>query len=227
MSRLRVASAQASLLTALDVLVDHANRRAGLALDADDRLVRGEALVLARLLPGDAALTPDRCARLASAVGLLSAVDGRLVPTRLEQVWTELDTRTRAGLVYAAWCHRLPWSELGLSGSPVELLRERRMTVLHWLRAAPVGFELQVAPVSRLLSERLDLPPTELIARCLAVVFLQPLVDLDVAVFPSSSLDQPVPGVPPTVRLCPDARAVVGTALVVGGADIPPVVDAN
>src|SRR4029450_1526332 len=94
----------------------------GLALLPDGRLAAGEARVAARAAglttprgpggpaPGATQRAAGELARgVAEGVGLLRVRSDRLEATSLRHAWAQIDPGLRAGLVYAAWCHRVPW----------------------------------------------------------------------------------------------------------------------
>jgi hypothetical protein len=94
--------------------------RHGLALLPDGRLAAAEAWVAARAagLAGRArgrtpverdAVELLRC--VAEGVGLLRVRGDRLEATSLRHAWSQIDEGLRAGLTFAAWCHRVPWPE--------------------------------------------------------------------------------------------------------------------
>jgi hypothetical protein len=49
---------------------------------------------------------------LAEMIGLVRHRGDRIQATALRRPWIRLDRDIRGGLLYAAWCHRLPWAEL-------------------------------------------------------------------------------------------------------------------
>jgi hypothetical protein len=110
------------LLARLDTLVELAADRHGLALLPDGRLAAAEARMAARAAGigqprGPTARAPGVTQRdavellraVAEGVGLLRARGDRLEATSLRHAWAQIDEGLRAGLVYAAWCYRVPW----------------------------------------------------------------------------------------------------------------------
>jgi hypothetical protein len=101
----------------MDALVALVADRHGLSLLPDGRLAAAEARVAARATGlagrarGRAPVERDavellRC--VAEGVGLLRARGDRLEATSLRHAWTQIDEGLRAGLTFAAWCHRVP-----------------------------------------------------------------------------------------------------------------------
>src|SRR6266545_3283194 len=105
------------LLTRLDILVNLVADRRGLALDLQGRLAAAEVRLLAEALELDRSPGPvprdlaavELLRGLAEAIGLLRDRGDRVEATTLRHPWAQLDVDLRAGLVYAAWCHRVPW----------------------------------------------------------------------------------------------------------------------
>ncbi len=138
------------LLTRLDILVNLVADRRGLALDLQGRLAAAEARLLAEALELDRRPGPaprdlaavELLRGLAEAVGLLRDRGDRIEATTLRHPWAQLDADLRAGLVYAAWCHRVPWAEM-LRDAPephVRTLRDARSSVLRLLFELPAGW---------------------------------------------------------------------------------------
>jgi hypothetical protein len=218
---------QGHLLTRLEVLVSLAVDHDGLALDRQGQLVTADAQLVADALAlGDAPQpTPRELAAiellrgLAQAIGLLRDRGERLEATTLRHPWRQLDPELRAGLVYAAWCTRMPWAHmLGDTDDPlVHGLSEARVGVLRLLFDLGGQAEVDLADFTAALVERLGLPDGEPLARAVAAVFLDPLVALGVA-----EMDPPSASVPRSLRLDPRARHIIGSALVATGQDLPP-----
>jgi hypothetical protein len=122
-----VPSPERGLLARLDALVALAADRHGLALLPDGRLAAAEARVAARATglarptsvgppagPGPRGRTlverdaVELLRAVAEGVGLLRVRGDRLEATSLRHAWTQIDESLRAGLTYAAWCHRVP-----------------------------------------------------------------------------------------------------------------------
>jgi hypothetical protein len=153
---------------------------------------------------------------LAEAIGLVRDRGDRLEATTLRHPWRQLDPGLRAGLVYAAWCHRVPWPEM-LDGAPaVAALREGRTRVLRLLFGLPAGVEVGLGGFIDAVADRLHLPAGEWLLRAVAAVFLDPLVALGVA-----ALDPPPPLLPVTAQLGDRAETVIGSALIAAGEDLP------
>jgi hypothetical protein len=154
---------------------------------------------------------------LAHAVGLLRDRGDRIEATTLRHPWRQLDQGLRAGLVYAAWCHRVPWTEMLDGGAPaLTVLREGRTRVLRLLFGLPAGVGIDLGGLRDTIADRLHLPSGEWLLRTLAAVFLDPLVALGVA-----ELDPPSPRLPASARLGPRAETVIGSALIAAGEDLP------
>ncbi len=218
---------QGHLLTRLEVFVSLTVDRGGLALDRQGRLVAADAQLVADALAlGDAPQpTPRELAAiellrgLAEAVGLLRDRGERLEATTLRYPWRQLDPDLRAGLVYAAWCTRIPWTHLlGDTAAPVvQGLSDARTGVLRLLFELRDQAEVDLADFTAALVDRLGLPDGEPLVRAVAAVFLDPLVALGVA-----EIDQPSPSLPQSMRLESRARDIIGAALVATGQKPPP-----
>jgi hypothetical protein len=207
------------LLDRLDRLVDLAADRRGLALRPDGRLAPAEARAAARAADLEPSRDDDPGAlgllrALAEAVGLLRVRGGRLEATALRPAWGRVDPGLRAGLVYAAWCHRVPW-EAFLPGTDVAGLAVGRRRVLRLLYGLPAGADVAVPELAATVADSLGVAGDRL-ARTLTVAFLEPLVALGVA-----ELDPPAPGPPARLRLGPGAATVIGSALVAVGEEVP------
>jgi hypothetical protein len=218
---------QGQLLTRLEVLVSLAVDHGGLALDRQGHLVTADAQLVADALAlGDAPQpTPRELAAiellhgLAQAVGLLRDRGERLEATTLRYPWRQLAPDLRAGLVYAAWCTRMPWTHmLGDTGDPVvQGLSEARVAVLRLLFDLGGQAEVALSDFTAKLVERLGLPNGEGLVRAVVAVFLDPLVALGAA-----EIDPPSPSVPRSLRLHSRARDIIGSALIATGRDLPP-----
>ena len=214
------------LLDRLDIFVSLVADRHALVLDRDGRLAGAEARLVADALDlSEAAASAPRglaavelLRGLAEAVGLVRDRGQRLEATTLRHPWAQLDPALRAGLVFAAWCHRMPWDKL-LGDEPdgaARVLWAGRSTVLHLLLDLPTGTDVPVAELAGTVARRIGLPNDDWLARALAAVFLDPLVALGVA-----DVAPPPPDVPHTARLRPQARDVIGAALIAAGEDVP------
>ena len=226
--------AHGGLLARLEIFVNLVADRRGLALDVSGRMAAAEARLVAEaleLLPGGpgepgASGEPAPAARdlaavellraLAEAIGLVRDRGERVEATTLRHPWRQLDLGLRAGLVYAAWCHRVPWTEM-LDGAPaLAVLRQRRTRVLRLLFALPAGIEVPLGGFVEAAADRLHLPAGEWLLRAITAVFLDPLVALGVA-----EIDPPAPRLPVSVQLDDQAETVIGSALIAAGEDLP------
>jgi hypothetical protein len=233
--------AHGGLLARLDIFVNLVADRRGLALDVSGRMAAAEARLVAEaleLLPapepaepadpggagGSGELPPgardlaavELLRALAEAIGLVRDRGERVEATTLRHPWRQLDLGLRAGLVYAAWCHRVPWTEM-LDGAPaLAVLRQRRTWVLRLLFALPAGIEVPLGGLVDAAAERLHLPAGEWLLRAITAVFLDPLVALGVA-----EIDPPAPRLPVSVQLDDQAETVIGSALIAAGEDLP------
>jgi hypothetical protein len=217
------------LLARLDTLVELAADRHGLALLPDGRLAAAEARMAARAAGigqprGPTARAPGVTQRdavellraVAEGVGLLRARGDRLEATSLRHAWAQIDESLRAGLTYAAWCHRVPWPAF-LHGSPgVEALVGGRLWVLRLLFGLPAGVEVGISGLTATVAGGLGLEAGAGLGRALAAAFLDPLVALGVA-----ALDPPPPHPAAQLRLLPRATTVIGSALVAAGEEVP------
>jgi hypothetical protein len=237
--------AHGGLLARLDILVNLVADRRGLALDLSGRLTAAEARLAAEaleLLPADPTADPEPpggrdgpdgpqgplsrrdlaavelLRGLAQAVGLVRDRGDRIEATTLRHPWRQLDPGLRAGLVYAAWCHRLPWAEMldDAPGPAVAVLREGRTRVLRLLFGLPAGVDVAIGGLVDAVADRIHLPAGEWLLRAVAAVFLDPLVALGVA-----DMDPPPPRLPSSVRLGERAETVIGSALIAAGEDLP------
>lgn len=225
--------AHGGLLARIDILVNLVADRRGLTLDPSGRMAAADARLVAEALelipvPGP---DPDRSGgppslrdlaavellrALAEAIGLIRDRGDRIEATTLRHPWKQLDPGLRAGLVYAAWCHRVPWLEM-LDGAPaVAVLREGRTRVLRLLFGLPARIEVGLGGFIDAVADQLHLPAGEWLLRAVAAVFLDPLVALGVA-----AIDPPPPRLPVTARLSDRAETVIGSALIAAGEDLP------
>jgi len=237
--------AHGGLLARLDILVNLIADRRGLALDLSGRMTAAEARLVAQALeltpprgpdaadpsdPGgaggsgeaDGPPSPRDLAAvellraLAQAIGLVRDRGDRIEATTLRHPWRQLDPGLRAGLAYAAWCHRVPWPQL-LDGTPaVAVLREGRTWVLRLLFRLPAGVEVDLGGFVDAVADRLHLPAGEWLLRAVAAVFLDPLVALGVA-----EIDPRSPRLPARARFSDRAETVIGSALIAAGEDLP------
>jgi hypothetical protein len=220
-----VPSPDRGLLARMDALVALVADRHGLALLPDGRLAAAEARVAARAAGlagrarGRAPVERDavellRC--VAEGVGLLRARGDRLEATSLRHAWGQIDEGLRAGLTFAAWCHRVPWPAF-LHGSPgVEALVGGRLWVLRLLFGLPAGVEVGISGLTATVAGGLGLEAGDGLDRAVAAAFLDPLVALGVA-----ALDPPPPHPAAQLRLLPRATTVIGSALVAAGEEVP------
>jgi len=214
------------LLTRLEILVNLVADRRGLALDPYGRLARAEQRLLAQVLDLDQTPGPpcrdlaavELLRGLAEAVGLLRDRGARVEATTLRHPWAQLDPKLRAGLVYAAWCHRVPWAEMLLDAPErqVRTLRDARSSVLRLLFDLPAGVDLHLAGFAVTVAGRIGLPEEPWLTQAITAVFLDPLVALGAA-----ELAPPHPAPPGRCRLGATARAIVGSALIAAGEPIP------
>jgi hypothetical protein len=213
------------LLARMDALVALVVDRHGLALLPDGRLAAAEARIAARAAGlagrarGRAPVERDavellRC--VAEGVGLLRVRGDRLEATSLRHAWSQIDEALRAGLTFAAWCHRVPWPAF-LHGSPgVEALVGGRLWVLRLLFGLPAGVEVGISGLTATVAGGLGLEVGDGLDRAVAAAFLDPLVALGVA-----ALDPPPPHPAAQLRLLPRATTVIGSALVAAGEEVP------
>jgi hypothetical protein len=195
------------LLARLDALVELAAERHGLALLPGGRLAAAESRVAARAAgissargssPRGSALAQRDAVELlravAEGVGLLRARGDRLEATSLRHAWAQIDEGLRAGLVYAAWCHRVPWPVF-LHGGP--------------------GVEVGLQGLVETVANGLELDLDDWLPRAIAAAFLDPLVALGVA-----DIRPPPPHPGASLRLGPRASTVIGSALVAAGEEV-------
>jgi hypothetical protein len=159
---------------------------------------------------------------LAQAVGLLRVRGSRVEATALCAPWRRLEAGLRAGLVYAAWCHRVPWLAVLGPGPAVERLERDRLWVLRLLFGLPAAVDVDVAGLAATVAERLGLGADDRLVTAMAAAFLDPLVALGVA-----DLEPPPPQPPVQLRLAARAQTVIGSALVAAGEEVPLGVSAN
>jgi hypothetical protein len=223
-----VPSADRGLLARLDALVELAADRHGLALLPGGRLAAAEARVAARA----AGLTPttrgptaagsslaqrdavELLRAVGEGVGLLRVRGDRLEATSLRHAWAQIDPALRAGLVYAAWCHRVPWSAF-LQGPGLEVVVGGRLWVLRLLLGLPAGVDVGLQGLVETVANGLELDLDDWLPRALAAAFLDPLVALGVA-----DLRPPPPHPGASLRLGPRASTVIGSALVAAGEEV-------
>jgi hypothetical protein len=216
------------LLARLDALVELAAERHGLALVPGGRLAAAESRVAARaagLAParGPGARAPVATQRdavellraVAEGVGLLRVRGDRLEATSLRNAWAQIDEGLRAGLVYAAWCHRVPWPMFLHGGSGVEVLVGGRLWVLRLLLGLPAGVEVGLQGLVETVANGLELDLDDWLPRAVAAAFLDPLVALGVA-----DIRPPPPHPGAGLRLGPRASTVIGSALVAAGEEV-------
>ena len=259
------------LLDRLEALVALAAKRRGLVLTATGALARAEALTVASVagLPRAAATTGEVAllTAVAVAVGLLRVRGQRLEVTSLRAPWSRIAPNLRAGIIYAAWCHRMPWPSVLGADPAIGRLHAGRLRVLHLLHALPPAVDINVPALTRTLIPALEdedpwvagegaedagvgavgkgagvwgqvdagvagearasvpdpgaeaagaLPPGSDLVACLAAAFLAPLGALGVA-----ELEPAPPATPLRMRLLPEARTVVASALLAAGEEVP------
>jgi hypothetical protein len=223
-----VPSADRGLLARLDALVELAADRHGLALLPGGRLAAAEARVAARAAgltpttrgptaPGSSLAQRDAVELLRAVgegVGLLRVRGDRLEATSLRHAWAQIDPALRAGLVYAAWCHRVPWSAF-LQGPGLEVVVGGRLWVLRLLLGLPAGVDVGLQGLVETVANGLELDLDDWLPRALAAAFLDPLVALGVA-----DLRPPPPHPGASLRLGPRASTVIGSALVAAGEEV-------
>jgi hypothetical protein len=215
------------LLARLDALVELAAERHGLALLPGGRLAAAESRVAARAAgissargsPRGSALAQRDAVELlravAEGVGLLRARGDRLEATSLRHAWAQIDEGLRAGLVYAAWCHRVPWPVFLHGGPGVEILVGGRLWVLRLLLSLPAGVEVGLQGLVETVANGLELDLDDWLPRAIAAAFLDPLVALGVA-----DIRPPPPHPGASLRLGPRASTVIGSALVAAGEEV-------
>jgi hypothetical protein len=222
------------LLARLDALVELAADRHGLALAAGGRLAAAEARAAARaagLTSTARGPTPRGPAARGSALALRDAVEllravgegvgllrvrgDRLEATSLRHAWAQIDPGLRAGLVYAAWCHRVPWPVFLRGGPGIEALVGGRLWVLRLLLGLPAGVEVGLQGLVETVANGLELDLDDWLPRALAAAFLDPLVALGVA-----DIHPPPPHPGSGLRLGPRASTVIGSALVAAGEEV-------
>jgi hypothetical protein len=209
-------------------LVTLAADRHGLALLPGGRLAAAEARMVARAAglasarggpTGRASALAQRDAvellrAVAEGVGLLRARGDRLEATSLRHAWSQIDQGLRAGLCYAAWCHRVPWPAF-LHGPGVEVLVGGRLWILRLLLGLPAGVDVGLQGLVETVANGLELDLDDWLPRALAAAFLDPLVALGVA-----DIRPPPPHPGASLRLGPRAATVIGSALVAAGEEV-------
>jgi hypothetical protein len=140
-----------ALLDRLDVIVDLAGRRRGLALMQTGALAGAEVQTVATVTglpisPASAARAGEVAllAAVGVAVGLLRVRGQRLEATGLRDPWSGISPGLRAGIVYAAWCHRMPWASVLGADPAVEALHEHRLPALRVLHLLPAAVDVDV-----------------------------------------------------------------------------------
>jgi hypothetical protein len=223
-----VLSSDNGLLARLDALVEVVADRHGLALAPGGRLAAAEARLAARaagIAPprGRTARGPVATQRdavellraVAEGVGLLRVRGDRLEATSLRHAWAQIDPGLRAGLVYAAWCHRVPWPVFLRDAPGIEALVGARLWVLRLLLGLPAGVEVGLQGLVETVANGLELDLDDWLPRALAAAFLDPLVALGVA-----DIRPPPPHPGSALRLGPRASTVIGSALVAAGEEV-------
>jgi hypothetical protein len=223
-------TADHGLLGRLDALLDLVTRRRCLFLGPGAQLAKADAVAVAQATGLDLPARPVEAASredggdqaveflrlLAQAVGLLRVRGSRVEATALCAPWGRLEEGLRAGLVYAAWCHRVPWMAVLGPGRAVERLERDRLWVLRLLFGLPAAVDVDVAALAATVEERLGLGAGDHLTTALAAAFLDPLVALGVA-----DLHPPPPQPPAHLRLAARAQTVIGSALVAAGEEVP------
>jgi hypothetical protein len=223
-----VSSPDLGLLARLDALVELAAERHGLALLPDGRLAAAESRAAARAVGLAPARGPtgrgsglaqrdavELLRAVADGVGLLRVRGDRLEATSLRTAWGQIDEALRAGLVYAAWCHRVPWPVFLRGGPGVEALVGGRLWVLRLLLNLPAGVDVGLQGLVETVANGLELDLDDWLPRAVAAAFLDPLVALGVA-----DIRPPPPHPGASLRLGPRASTVVGSALVAAGEEV-------
>jgi hypothetical protein len=223
-----VPSHDRGLLARLDALVELAADRHGLALLPGGRLAAAEARVAARAAGIGSAKSPaargsamaqrdavDLLRAVAEGVGLLRVRGDRLEATSLRHAWSKIDETLRAGLTFAAWCHRVPWPVFLHGGPGVEVLVGGRLWVLRLLLGLPAGVDVGLQGLVETVANGLELDLDDWLPRALAAAFLDPLVALGVA-----DIHPPPPHPGASLCLGPRASTVIGSALVAAGEEV-------
>jgi hypothetical protein len=223
-----VPSTDHGLLARLDALVELVADRHGLALLPGGRLAAAEARIAARATglaaprgptAGGPGVTQREAVELlravAEGVGLLRVRGDRLEATSLRNAWSQIDQSLRAGLTYAAWCHRVPWPLFLRGGPGVEALVAGRLWVLRLLLGLPAGVDVGLTGLVETVANGLELDLSDWLDRAVVAAFLDPLVALGVADFRPPP---PHPGA--SLRLGPRAATVIGSALVAAGEEV-------
>jgi hypothetical protein len=139
----------------------------------------------------------------------------RLEATSLRNAWSKIDETLRAGLTFAAWCHRVPWPVFLHGGPGVEVLVGGRLWVLRLLLGLPAGVDVGLQGLVETVANGLELDLDDWLPRALAAAFLDPLVALGVA-----DIHPPPPHPGASLRLGPRASTVIGSALVAAGEEV-------
>jgi hypothetical protein len=223
-----VPSSDRGLLARLDALVEFAADRHGLALLPGGRLAAAESRAAARIAGisparGSTSRGSDLAQRdavellraVAEGVGLLRVRGDRLEATSLRSAWSKIDETLRAGLTFAAWCHRVPWPVFLRGGPGVEVLVGGRLWVLRLLLGLPAGVDVGLQGLVETVANGLELDLDDWLPRALAAAFLDPLVALGVA-----DIRPPPPHPGASLRLGPRASTVIGSALVAAGEEV-------
>jgi hypothetical protein len=221
-------SSDLGLLARLDALVELAADRHGLALLPGGRLAAAESRVAARAVgispargraPRGSAMAQRDAVELlravAEGVGLLRVRGDRLEATSLRHAWIQIDQGLRAGLCYAAWCHRVHWPVFLHDGPGVEALVGGRLWVLRLLLGLPAGVDVGLQGLVETVANGLELDLDDWLPRALAAAFLDPMVALGVA-----DIRPPPPHPGASLRLGPRASTVIGSALVAAGEEV-------
>jgi hypothetical protein len=120
------------------------------------------------------------------------------------------------GLLYAGWCHRVPWSPLLGADPAVPSLHAARVRVLHRIHAQPLDSDLDGVRLATELAAEAGLEPTPRTRALVAAAFLEPLRAMAAA-----DLEPPPPAPPGHVRFHAGMRTVVGSALIAAGEEVP------
>jgi hypothetical protein len=202
------------LLARLDALTDLAHRRQGFLLTPDGTLTRTDATAVADAIgiePGHGGGV-ELLLLLGIAVGVLRADGLRIRAAPLHDAWRQLDDTLRAGLLFAAWCHRVAWPRVLGDAAVAGRLQARRVRTLHLLHDLPAGVDVPVVALVATVADHAGLRGGPAVFRCVCAAFLDPLAALGYA-----RMDPPAPAPAVLLRLDAGARVVVGAALVAAG----------